>query len=158
LGALALLAAGAVHLQQYLGAGYHSIPTIGTLFVLNAAGSAIVGIGLLAPIERALTPRRAELWIGGLALTAVAIAVASLIALFVSESGSLFGFSETGYRAAIVVAIVAEAATILLLVPVAAVSLGRAFAHRAGGQRSRRGHERGARGGQVSGGVSGAKR
>jgi hypothetical protein len=50
-------------------------------------------------------------------------AVGSLAALFISETGSLFGFSEDGYRAAIVAAIVAEAATVLLLGPVVVGSL-----------------------------------
>jgi hypothetical protein len=110
-------------LQQYLGEDYSAIPTIGTLFLLNAIGSAVIGIGLLAPIKRVAASPRADAAIGLLALGAVAIAVGSLAALFISESGGLFGFSESGYRAAIVVAIVAEAATIALLVPVALVNL-----------------------------------
>jgi hypothetical protein len=122
-GALAILAVGAVHLQQYIGEHYSAIPTIGTLFLLNAIASAVVGIGLLAPIERVAASRRAGAAIGLLALGAVAIAVGALVALFISESGSLFGFTESGYRAAIVVAIVAEAATIALLGPVATVNL-----------------------------------
>jgi hypothetical protein len=51
LGALSLLAVGAVHLQQYFEL-YSDIPTIGTLFVLNFVGATIVGLGLLAPVER----------------------------------------------------------------------------------------------------------
>jgi hypothetical protein len=119
LGALALLAVGAVHLQQYLGAGYRMIPTIGPLFLLNAIGSAIVGLALVLPLERRLPGRIGNGAVAALATAAVLIALGSLIALFVSESGSLFGFSESGYRTAIVIAIVAEAATIVLLVPVA---------------------------------------
>src|SRR3954453_15001803 len=38
LGALSLLATGAVHLQQFARL-YHAIPTIGALFVLNFAGA-----------------------------------------------------------------------------------------------------------------------
>ncbi len=34
-GVLAVLAMGAVHLQQYIGADYRTIPTIGTLFLLT---------------------------------------------------------------------------------------------------------------------------
>jgi len=129
-GALAVLAMGAVHLQQYLGAGYHAIPTIGTLFLLNAIGSGIVGIGLLLPVERALPARPARATVGALAIAAVAMSAAALVSLFISESGSLFGFSESGYRTPIVVAIAVEAAAILLLVPVAAVSLSRALPYR----------------------------
>ena len=120
LGAVALLAVGAVHLQQYLGDDYYSIPTIGPLFLLNAIGSGVIAIGLLLPIERVLA-RRADAVVGFLALGAVIIAVASLIMLFVSESTSLFGFTESGYRVAVVIAILAEAATTLLLAPVAAI-------------------------------------
>jgi hypothetical protein len=127
LGAIAILVVGAVHLQQYFG-GYRSIPTIGPLFLLNAVGSAVVGIGLLAPIERVLHPRSVELTSGLLAGAALAIAAGSLVALFISENGTLFGFSETGYRTVIVLAIIAEALSVALLAPVAAVSLKRAAA------------------------------
>jgi hypothetical protein len=114
---------GAVHLQQYIGEHYSAIPTIGTLFLLNAIASAVVGIGLLAPIKRLVASHSADAAIGLLALGAVAIAIGALVALFISESGGLFGFTESGYRAAIVVAIVAEATTIALLGPVATVNL-----------------------------------
>lgn len=141
LGALAILAVGAVHLQQYIGADYRAIPTVGTLFLLNAIASAIVGIGLFVPIERVSAASRADAAIGMLALAAVAIAVGSLVALFISESGSLFGFSETGYRTPIVVAIIAEAATIALLAPVAMVSLMRAISRPRGASARRRGSQ-----------------
>jgi MFS family permease len=137
-GALAILAVGAVHLQQYIGEHYSAIPTIGTLFLLNAISSAVVGIGLLAPIRRLAASHRAHAAIGLLALGAVAIAVGALIALFISESGGLFGFTESGYRAAIVVAIVAEAATIALLGPVATVNLAHVVSRRRGKAAQRR--------------------
>ena len=41
LGALALLAVGAVHLQQYAGGGYDAIPTIGPLFLLWVSGKGV---------------------------------------------------------------------------------------------------------------------
>jgi hypothetical protein len=127
LGAIAILAVGAVHLQQYL-AGYRSVPTIGSLFLLNAVSSGVVAIGLLAPIERIVHHRRPELANALLAGAGLAIAAGSLIALFVSETGALFGFSETGYSTAIVLAIIAEAIAVVLLAPVAAVNLKRATA------------------------------
>jgi hypothetical protein len=126
LGAIAILAVGAVHLQEYLGGGYRSIPTIGPLFLLNAVSSAVVAVGLLAPLERIFHQRRAELASGLLAAAGLAIAVGSLVALFVSENGTLFGFSEAGYGTAIVLAIIAEALSVVLLAPVAAISLKRA--------------------------------
>jgi hypothetical protein len=126
LGALAILAVGAIHLQQYFGEDYHAIPTIGPLFLLNGIGSAIVGLALLLPIERVGAARKAQAAIGGLAAVAVVIAVGSLIALFISENASLFGFREPGYRAAVVIAIAAEGATVVLLGPLAAIAFARA--------------------------------
>lgn len=138
LGALAILAVGAIHLQQYIGADYRAIPTIGTLFLLNAIGSAIVGIGLLVPIRRAAA-HRADAAVALLALAAVGIAIGSLVGLFISESSSLFGFTESGYRTAIVVAIAAEAATLALLGPVATVSMARVLSRRREPSARRRG-------------------
>jgi hypothetical protein len=59
------------------------------------------------------------------ALSGIGIAVFSLVGLFISESSSLFGFAENGYREAIVLAIVAEvAATVFLAVFLAANGTG----------------------------------
>ena len=138
-GALAILAVGAVHLQQYIGEDYSAIPTIGTLFLLNAVASAVVGIGLLAPIKRVAASHTAEAAIGLLALGAVGIAIGALVALFISESGGLFGFTESGYRAAIIAAIVAEGATIALLGPVAIVNIARVVSRRRRTAAQRRG-------------------
>ena len=138
-GALAIVAVGAIHLQQYLGAGYRTIPTIGTLFLLNAIASAIVGLGLLLPIRRMAAAQNADAAIGTLALAAVMIAIGSLVALFISESTSLFGFTESGYRTPIVLAIIAEAATIALLAPVATASLARTVSRRHRATTGRRG-------------------
>jgi hypothetical protein len=117
-GAVALLAVGAVHLQQYL-TGYDVLPTIGTLFLLNAITAGVVGFGLLLPVERLVDKRGRERVVGLLALGAVAIAAGSLIALFIAETSVLFGFSEDGYDAPVVIAIVSEVATVVLLAPVA---------------------------------------
>jgi hypothetical protein len=123
LGAITLLIVGAVHLQQYIGNDYSVLPTIGPLFLLNAIGAGIVAIGLFAPIERMLGDRQADLAVGLLTVVALAIAVGSLIALFIAESQPLFGFMETGYDVPILIAIVSEALTTILLVPVAISSL-----------------------------------
>src|SRR5205823_3695254 len=90
----------------------------------------IVGVALLLPLERWLSPRPGDAAIGLLAVGGIAIAVGSLIALFISEASSLFGFSENGYDSAIVTAIAAEAATILLLAPVAVNALRRVLSGR----------------------------
>src|SRR6201999_1579915 len=118
LGALSILGVGAVHLQQYSGNGYSTVPTIGTLFLLNAISAGVVGFALLLPLQRLLGRLRGDAAVGILALAGVAIAVGSLVALFISETGTLFGFSEGGYDAPIVIAIVTEAIAALLLTPV----------------------------------------
>ncbi len=114
LGALALLAVGAVHLQQYDGP-YRAIDPIATLFLLNFAGATVLGLALLAPLERA--SRR---WGGALlalaGLGGVALAATSFIFLAVSEHTTLFGFHEPGYDpSAIAASRVTEVATVLLL-------------------------------------------
>jgi hypothetical protein len=48
--------------------------------------------------------------------------------------GALFGFSESGCRAAVVIAIVAEVATVAVFAPVAAVSLALSVFERAAGR------------------------
>lgn len=120
--ALALLATGAIHIQQYAVADYRVIPTIGTLFLLNFIGATALGLYLLIPARprrggaRGLADRLA-------ALLGLGLAALSLIALLVSEHTPLFGFMEHGYRLEIVVAIVSEAvaavalAAFLLLMP-----------------------------------------
>ena len=123
LGALTLLIVGGVHLQQYL-AGYSDVPTIGTLFLLNAIGAAVVAVGLMAPFERLVSDRRADLAAALLSALGAMIAIGALIALFISESQPLFGFMEDGYSTAIMIAIASEAITTILLAAVAAANLG----------------------------------
>jgi hypothetical protein len=134
-GAVAILGVGAVHLQQYLGADYREVPTIGPLFLLNAIAAGVVGVGLLMPIERLFGERVRERVVGVLALGAVAIAVGSLIALFLAESGPLFGFSEDGYDTPVLIAIATEVATVVLLAPVAVANLVRSISARGGARR-----------------------
>lgn len=122
LGALAVLAGGAVHLQQYIVQNVWFYPAIGALFLLNVIGSGVVGIALLAPLERVLPDRPVNAAVALLAATGLLIAVGSLVFLFISESSGLFGFTESGYRLPVVLAIIAEGVTILLLAPVLATS------------------------------------
>ncbi len=106
LGALGALAVGAVHLQQYVKL-YSAVPTIGTLFVLNFAGATVIGLALLAPIERLAAPLAA----GGIVLAATSFAF-----LLVSEHRPLFGFQEPGYDpAGIAAARISEIAAVVLL-------------------------------------------
>lgn len=128
LGALAVLAVGAIHLQQYLWL-YSAIPTIGTLFVLNFAGATVIGLGLLVPVERVLGARWGGAALGLLVLGGIGLAATSFVFLAISEQTPLFGFMEPGYDpSAILASRVAEIATVLLL---GAYSVGRFLAHRA---------------------------
>jgi hypothetical protein len=114
IGALALLATGADHLEEYTANHFSSVPTIGTLFLLNFLAATIVAVGLVLPLGR-IAKQHASLVHGLLALSGIGIAATSLIGLWISESSSLFGFTDHGYRPAIVAAIAAEAVTIVAL-------------------------------------------
>jgi hypothetical protein len=113
-GAVAVLATGADHLYEYDVNHFSTVPTIGTLFLLNFIAATLVGVGLLLPLERVAKrfadPLRVLLALGG-----VAIAATSLIGLWISETSSLFGFTDYGFRTTIVVAIVAEAVAVAAL-------------------------------------------
>jgi hypothetical protein len=113
-GAAALFAVGADHLYEYAFAHYASIPTIGTLFALNFASATLVALALVAPVER-LGRRAGRTLLDALALAGIGTAAGSLVGLIVSEQTSLFGFRESGYRGAIVLAIALDAAAMLLL-------------------------------------------
>ena len=115
LGALAVLATGVAHIEQYAVDDYSTVPTIGTLFLLNFIASVVIAVGLIVPLGR-IAGRYADLVRGVMAISGIGLGVLSLVALFVSESSGLFGFVEHGYRMAIVVAIVVEAAATVFLV------------------------------------------
>jgi hypothetical protein len=118
LGAAAVLATGADHLYEYAGDGFSSVPTIGTLFLLNFIGATIIGVGLLLPLRRLLPALlRPYAGVAGdlLALSGLGLAATALISLWISETSSLFGFSDAGLRPPILAAIVAEAVAILAL-------------------------------------------
>jgi hypothetical protein len=108
-GAIAVLVVGAVHLYEYLAEQFDAVPVIGTLFVLNFAGATLIGLGLLVPTARL---RFVHVL---LALAGIGLAATSFVFLFVSEHQPLFGFEEHGYRAAIVVALAAEAVAVIAL-------------------------------------------
>ena len=103
LGAAATLVVGVVHLQQYADF-IHDVPTIGVLFLLNAAGAGAVAV--------VLATRRATLGaLGGIALSAGAI-----VSIAISMSaGGLFDYTEPTFRAPVAIAVAAEAAAIALL-------------------------------------------
>jgi hypothetical protein len=115
LGALALLATGAIHLHEYLGL-YSQIPTIGTLFLLNFISATAIGLSLLAPVERAAPNRMGALLVALLAVAGVALAATAFAFLKISEQTPVFGFKEPGYDPSAIAAVqAAEIATVLLL-------------------------------------------
>ncbi|HEV2057911.1 MAG TPA: hypothetical protein VGR11_01055, partial [Solirubrobacteraceae bacterium] len=103
LGALATLVVGAVHIQQYADF-IADFPTIGTLFLLNGLGAGVVAI--------MLATRHATLG----ALAGIALSATALVSVFISMTDKgLFNYTEPTFRAAIVIAIVAEIAALVLL-------------------------------------------
>jgi hypothetical protein len=109
IGAVAVLVVGAVHLEQYFGEHFDTVSVIGPLFLLNFAGAMVIGIGLLIPSAR-MRPVHRLLALGGIGLAAT-----SIVFLFISEHQPLFGFQESGYRLAIVIALVAEGVAVVAL-------------------------------------------
>ena len=103
LGALATLAVGAVHLQQYADF-IADVPTIGVLFLLNGAGAGLMAILLVT--------RRSALG----ALGAIGLSAGAIVAVSISMTGTgLFGYTEPTFRTAVIVALAAEVAAVVLL-------------------------------------------
>ena len=109
-GGLALIATGAVHLQQYYAVYFRVVPTIGPLFLVNFLVGVGLGLVLLAPLDHRAPEVHRLAAIGG-----IVFAAATLIGLAMSENGTVFGFHEHGYRTAIVLSIAFEAAAIVSL-------------------------------------------
>jgi hypothetical protein len=111
LAAAFIVASGVVHLQQYYGVYYRVIPVIGPLFLADFVIALVVGLALLMPLDRLSRTLGTLACIG-----AAAFAAGAIIGLEISESGTLFGFHEHGYRLAVVLSIVLEGAAIVPLV------------------------------------------
>ena len=109
LGAVLVAIIAGVHFQQYV-TFMSEVPTVGVLFLLNAAGGAGLVVALLstAPLLRLLA-----------SLGAIGLAAGSLISVGIALSGSLFGYSEPTLRLPIIIAMIAEGTaipTLLILV------------------------------------------
>ena len=85
LGALAVLATGVAHIEQYSVDNYSTVPTIGTLFLLNFIAAIVIAVGLIAPLRR-VTGRYTDAVRAVLAVGGIGLAVLSLAGLFVSET------------------------------------------------------------------------
>jgi len=130
-GALAVLAVGAVHLQQYE-LLYSAIPTIGTLFILNFAGATAIGLGLLAPVETVLGRRRGGVVVGLLALGGIGLAATSFAFLAISEQTPLLGFMEPGYDPTAILA--SRVAEVVAVVSLGAYGIARLLVRAPGGR------------------------
>ena len=109
LAAVLLVFVGADHYYEYSLDHYSVVPTIATLFLLNFIFATTIGVLLLAPLKR-MFHRVGRLALQVAAVSGLGIAATSLAALLVSEQTKLFGFMESNYRPAIIVAIASEAA------------------------------------------------
>ena len=130
-GAAGVLATGADHLYEYTANQFSTVSTIGTLFLLNFIAATVVGVGLLLPLRR-IAKRLGDPLRALLALSGIGLAGTSLIGLWISETSSLFGFTDYGFRSTIVVAIVAESVAIVALtfyLALANIRLARPLAH-----------------------------
>jgi hypothetical protein len=114
LGATLLLFVGADHFYEYSVDDYSVVPTIGTLFLLNFISASVVGLLLLAPLKR-IFHRFSTPVLELATLSGFGIAATSLAALLISEQTPLFGFMESNYRPAILVALASETAAALCL-------------------------------------------
>jgi hypothetical protein len=113
-GAILLLFVGADHFYEYSVDDYSVVPTIGTLFLLNFISASVIGLLLLAPVKR-IFHRLGTPVLELATLSAFGIAATSLAALLISEQTPLFGFMESNYRPAILVALASETAATLCL-------------------------------------------
>ncbi|HEY5195654.1 MAG TPA: hypothetical protein VIJ51_01355 [Solirubrobacteraceae bacterium] len=97
-GGLLMLVIAGVHFQQYVDF-MSEVPTVGVLFLLNAAGGTGLMIAMLS----------GDRLIGLLAMSgSIALALGSLASIGIALGGSFFGYQEPTLRLPIVVAIVAE--------------------------------------------------
>ena len=103
LGALLLAGEAAVHVQQYV-AEFRDVRWIGPLFLANAAAIVVTIAGLTMPRTRPLA-----------ALAGVVISAVALGSLVVSYGQGIFGWQEAGFRTPVAIAMVSEAAAVVLL-------------------------------------------
>jgi hypothetical protein len=113
-GGVALLAVGAVHLEQYTAGHFSVVPTIGSLFLVNFVAATVLGLWLLVPVRGGYRPVRLA-FDSAVALAGLGVAAGAFVALLISEAQPLFGFMEQGYRIEIIIALASEAVAIVLL-------------------------------------------
>ena len=97
-----LLAGGIVHFELWQG-GYRNIPKIGPLFMANFVGSIALAAAFIAS-------RRASV-----ALAGIAFAAGSLVALVLSRTVGVFGFTEAIWTTQAMKTLVTEVGVIVTL-------------------------------------------
>ena len=100
-----ILVEGGIHLQQYDGT-LHSVPTISTLFLLNAIGAA--GITLVLAGSRDSVGILA-------ALAAIGLSLGALVSLAIARASTLFGYSEPTLRGVVLLAAAVEVLAVAAL-------------------------------------------
>jgi hypothetical protein len=109
--AIGLLVAGFQH-ARLSHSGYAEVEVVGLLFLLNAIGSTVVVLALIAN----------RIWI--FVLGVVAICVPSLVSIAISHSSvGFFGFREGGYDAEALVIVAAEVWAVVFALLGAAVAV-----------------------------------
>lgn len=98
-----LLVEGGIHLQQYEGT-LHSVPTINTLFLLNAIGAALIALPLAVVRDRLAIL---------LALSVAGMSVVALASLAIARASTLFNYSEPTLRGAVTFAALVELAAVI---------------------------------------------
>jgi hypothetical protein len=100
-----LVVEGAIHLQQVEGP-LKAVPTISTLFVLNAVGAAGIALVLAGSRE----------WVAVLgAVAGLGLTLTALVSLAISRASTLFAYSEPTLRPAVTLAALIELAAVLAL-------------------------------------------
>jgi hypothetical protein len=112
LGGISLAGEAAVHAQQYFSL-YHEVRWIGPLFLANAVACVTAIAALTYPRARELAA-----WAG------IVISVAALGGLVISYGEGLFGWQEAGFRAAVALVLIFEAAAVILLSAALAAAAG----------------------------------
>lgn len=113
LGSLLLIGIGAIHLYEYSANYYRVIPVIGPLFILNFGVAVALALLIAAPVER--LPGIGSVLLRLVMVAGIGFAAATIAGLLISESSTLFGFHEHGYRTTITLSLAFEAGVIVLL-------------------------------------------
>ncbi|CAN5494349.1 hypothetical protein BH10ACT11_BH10ACT11_00550 [soil metagenome] len=105
LGVASILVVGGVHLQQYK-SFISDVPTIGTLFLLNAIGAAGIALGITA-----LRGKLAAM----AAASGVGLSLGALGSIVIAMNGTIFGYAEPSFRPGVTIAVIAEIVSVVVL-------------------------------------------